>query len=257
MAELKAGLQDVVVATSAICSIDGQRGKLIYCGYDIHDLAAHSSFEEVVFLLWHGRLPNRNELADLQQQLAANRSISPEMIDLLKRLPPPQHPMETLRTAVSALSLYDPEAEDMSEEANRRKALRLTGQMGTLVAAFGRLREGKDPIAPVPKLDHAANFLYMLQGKVPHADDARWFDVALILHADHSYNASTFAARVTASTLSDMHSAITSALGALKGPLHGGANEQVMKMLLEIGSVDNAEPYVRRLLDQKRIVMGF
>src|SRR5713101_2067600 len=224
MAELKAGLQDVVVAMSSICSIDGQRGKLIYCGYDIHDLAAHSTFEEVVYLLWHGRLPKRSELAELEKQLAENRAISTEIVDLLKRLPPPQHPMETLRTTVSALSLYDPEAEDMTEEANRRKALRLTAQMGTLVAAFGRLREGKDPIAPDPKLNHASNFLYMLQGKVPGQAEARWFDVALVLHADHSYNASTFAARVAASTLSDMHSAITSAIGALKGPLHGGAN---------------------------------
>jgi citrate synthase len=145
----------------------------------------------------------------------------------------------------------------MSEEANRRKALRLTGQMGTLVAAFGRLREGKDPIAPVPKLDHAANFLYMLQGKVPRSEDARWFDVALILHADHSYNASTFAARVTASTLSDMHSCVTSALGALKGPLHGGANEQVMKMLLEIQTGDKAEAYIQNRLVQKKKIMGF
>ncbi len=257
MAELKAGLQDVVVATSSICSIDGQRGKLIYCGYDIHDLAAHSTFEEVVYLLWHGRLPKRSELDELLHQLAANRSISPEMIDLLKRLPPPQHPMETLRTAISALSLYDPEAEDMSEEANRRKALRLTGQMGTLVAAFGRIREGNAPIAPDAQLGHAANFLYMLQGKAPHADDARWFDVALILHADHSYNASTFAARVTASTLSDMHSAVTSAIGALKGPLHGGANEQVMKMLLEIQTTDKVEPYIHNLLAQKKKIMGF
>ena len=257
MAELKAGLQDVVVATSSICSIDGERGKLVYSGYDIHDLAAHSTFEEVVYLLWHGRLPKRDELDELQQRLTENRSISPEMIDLLTRLPPPQHGMETLRTAVSALSLYDPEAEDMSEAANRRKALRLTAQMGTLVAAFGRIREGKPPIAPVPKLDHAANFLYMLQGKVPHADDARWFDVALILHADHSYNASTFAARVTASTLSDMHSAVTSAIGALKGPLHGGANEQVMKMLLEIQTADKAEDYVHNLLAQKKKIMGF
>jgi len=257
MAELKAGLQDVVVATSQICSIDGQRGKLSYWGYDIHDLGAHSTFEEVVYLLWHGRLPKRPELDELRQQLAELRPVSAEIIDLLKRLPPPQHPMETLRTAVSALSLYDPEAEDMSEEANRRKALRLTGQMGTLVAAFGRIREGKGPLAPDPKLDHAANFLYMLQGKVPHPEDARWFDVALILHADHSYNASTFAARVTASTLSDLHSAITSAIGTLKGPLHGGANEQVMKMLLEIQSLDKAEAYIHNLLAQKKKVMGF
>src|SRR5947207_7117081 len=257
MVELKAGLQDVVVATSSICSIDGQRGKLVYRGYDIHDLAAHSTFEEVVYLLWNGRLPKRSELENLQQQLAENRAISQEIIDLLKRLPPPQHPMEALRTAISALSLYDPEAEDMSAEANRRKALRLTGQMGTLVAAFGRIREGKDPIAPIPKLDHAANFLYMLQGQVPHPDDARWFDVALILHADHSYNASTFCARVTASTLSDMHSSVTSAIGALKGPLHGGANEQVMRMLLEIQTEDKVGDYVHHLLTQKKKVMGF
>lgn len=257
MAEVKAGLQDVVVATSEICSIDGQRGKLAYRGYDIHDLAAHSTFEEVVCLLWNGRLPRAPELRDLQKQLAEHRPISPEVIGLLKRLPPPQHPMETLRTAVSALSLYDPEAEDMCEEANRRKALRLTGQMATLVAAFGRIRKGQDPIAPDSKLSFAANFLYMLQGKTPHADDAHWFDVALILHADHSYNASTFAARVTASTLSDMHSAITSALGTLKGPLHGGANEQVMKMLLEIQTPDKVEDYIHNLLAQHKKIMGF
>jgi citrate synthase len=257
MAELKAGLQDIVIATSEICSIDGAKGVLTYRGYDIHDLAAHSSFEEVVYLLWNGRLPKRAELSELEKQLAENRPISSEMVDLLKRLPPPQHPMETLRTAVSALSLYDPEAEDMSAEANRRKALRLTAQMGTIVAAFGRIREGKDPIAPDPKLNSAANFLYMLRGKAPNAEDARWFDVALILHADHSYNASTFAARVTASTLSDMHSAITSAIGTLKGPLHGGANEQVMKMLLEVQSEDQAEAHVRGLLAQKKKVMGF
>ena len=257
MAEVRAGLQDVVVATSQICSIDGQRGKLSYWGYDIHDLAANSTFEEVVYLLWHGRLPKRAELDELRQQLTENRLVSPEITELLKRLPPPQHPMETLRTAISALSLYDPEAEDMSEEANRHKALRLTGQMGTIVAAFGRIREGKEPVAPDPKLNHAANFLYMLQGKAPQAEDARWFDVALILHADHSYNASTFAARVTASTLSDMHSAVTSAIGTLKGPLHGGANEQVMKMLLEIQTVERVEAYLHNLLAQKKKVMGF
>ncbi len=257
MAEVKVGLQDVVVATSDICSIDGARGKLTYRGYVIGELAEHATFEEVVYLLWHGRLPKRDELEQLQAQLIENRPISPEIVHLLKTLPPPQHAMETLRTTVSALSLYDPEAEDMSEEANRRKALRLTAQMGTLVAAFGRIRQGKEPIAPVPKLDHASNFLYMLQGKVPGEAEARWFDVALILHADHSYNASTFAARVTASTLSDMHSAITSAIGTLKGPLHGGANEQVMKMLLEVQTPDHVEPYVHNLLANKKKVMGF
>ncbi len=257
MPEVKIGLQDVVVATSRICSIDGERGKLTYYGYDIGDLAAQSTFEEVVYLLWNGRLPNRVQLSELSKQLVENRPLAPEMVDLMKRLPPPQHPMETLRTAVSALSLYDPEAEDMSPEANRRKALRLTAQMGALVAAFGRIREGKEPIASRPDLNHAANFLYMLQGKVPGEAEARWFDVALVLHADHSYNASTFAARVTASTLSDMHSAITAAISALKGPLHGGANEQVMKMLLEIQMTEKLDAHIHQLLAQKRKVMGF
>ncbi len=257
MAEVKAGLQDLVIATSSICSIDGTRGQLTYGGYDIHDLAEHATFEEVVYLLWHGQLPRRAEMAELKQQFVEHRRLGPEIVELLRRLPPPQHPMETLRTVISALSLYDAEAEDMSEEANRRKALRLTAQMGSIVAAFGRLREGKEPVAPDPELDHAANFLYMLKGEKPHREDARWFDVALILHADHSFNASTFAARVTASTLSDMHSAITSAIGTLKGPLHGGANEQVMRMLLEIGSVEGAEAYVKNLLARKKKVMGF
>ena len=257
MPEVKIGLQDVVIDTSAICAIDGQAGKLVYRGYDIHDLAEHSTFEEVVYLLWYGRLPTADEFEEFEGQLAANRSLPPGILDLLKHLPPPQHPMEILRTAVSALSLYDPEANDMSEEANRRKALRLTAQMGTLVAAFGRMRQGRDPVSPVPKLGHAANFLYMLNGQVPDDESAHWFDVALILHADHSFNASTFAARVTASTLSDLHSAITSGIGTLKGPLHGGANEQVMKMLLEIKTADRADDYVHNLLAQKKKVMGF
>ena len=257
MAEVNAGLQDVVVATSEICSIDGQRGKLTYRGYDIRDLAENSTYEEVVYLLWNGRLPRREEWDEFEEELVGNRSVAPEVLDLLMHLSPAQNPMDTLRTAVSALALYDPDAEDMSGEANRRKAVRLTAQMGTLVAAYDRIRKGKDPISPVPKLNRAANFLYMLQGRVPEAEAARWFDVALILHADHSYNASTFAARVTASTLSDMHSAITLAIGTLKGPLHGGANEQVMKMLLEIETPDRAADYVRNLLAQKKKVMGF
>jgi citrate synthase len=257
MAEVKVGLQGVAVAQSDICSIDGERGKLMYRGYDIQDLATHSTFEEVVYLLWHGRLPKREEFETLCKQLSENRQVPSEILELLKKLPPPQHPMEMLRTLISALSLYDPESEDISTEANRRKALRLTAQMGTLVAAVGRSKTGKNPVAPDPRLGHAANFLYMLTGETPHEEDARWFDVALILHADHSFNASTFAARVTASTLSDMHSAITSAIGTLKGPLHGGANERVMQMLLEIGSVERAEPYVRQLLERKAKIMGF
>lgn len=257
MAEVKAGLQDVVIAQTSICSIDGARGKLTYRGYDIHDLASQSTFEEVVYLLWHGRLPKRDELDSLRKDLAGQRGVEPPVLDLLKKLPPAQHPMETLRTMVSALSLYDPEAEEMTEDANRRKAARLTAQIGTLVAAMGRVRAGQEPVPSDPKLSHAANFLYMLNGQAPDPEDARSFDVALILHADHSFNASTFAARVTASTLSDMHSAITSAIGALKGPLHGGANERVMRMLLEVQTVDRAEGYVRDLLARKQKVMGF
>ncbi len=257
MAEVKVGLQGVIIAQSDICSIDGERGKLTYRGYDIHDLATHSTFEEVVYLLWHGRMPRRKELVALQEELSENRAVAPEILDLLKGFPPAQHPMETLRTLISALSLYDAEAEDMSPEANRRKAVRLTAQMGTLVADYARVRNGGEPVAPDGKLSHAANFLYMLKGETPHPEDARCFDVALILHADHSFNASTFAARVTASTLSDLHSAITSAMGALKGPLHGGANERVMRMLLEIGTPERAEPFVRSLLEKKARVMGF
>ncbi len=257
MAEVKVGLQDVVISTSAICSIDGQQGKLIYCGYDIRDLAERASFEEVVYLLWNGKLPKRAELEQLKQQFAENASVPPQIIDLLKSLPPAQHPMEALRTAVSALSLYDPESEDMSQEANQRKALRLTAQMATIVAAYARLREGKEAIPPDASLSHAANFLYMLKGERPEKEETRWFDIALILHADHSFNASTFAARVTASTLSDMHSAITSAIGTLKGPLHGGANERVMRMLLEIDTLDKAEGYVRNLLAHRQKIMGF
>jgi 2-methylcitrate synthase len=257
MAEVRTGLQGVVIATSEICSIDGQQGRLIYRGYEIGDLAEHSTFEEVVYLLWYGRLPNRVELVQLKKQFADNRAVAPEIINVLTNLPPAQHPMEILRTVISALSLYGSDSEDMSEEANRRKAVRLTAQMGTIVAAYARTREGNSVVAPDSSLSHAANFLYMLTGEKADEQAARWFDIALILHADHSFNASTFAARVTASTLSDMHSAITSAIGALKGPLHGGANERVMRMLLEIGSIDKAEDHVRGLLAGRQKVMGF
>jgi citrate synthase len=257
MAEIKEGLQDLVIANSSICWVDGERNKLTYAGYDINDLAAHSSFEEVVYLLWHGRLPSRAELGDLKTDLARNRSVPPEVLNLISRLPRTEYPMEALRTAVSAVALYDPEAEDMSFEVNRRKAVRLTAQMATLVAALGRIEEGKEPIEPDQSLDHAANFLYMLRGERPNQEESHYFDVALIVHADHSYNASTFTARVIASTLSDMHSAVTGAIGALKGPLHGGANEQVMKMLLQIDTVERADAYIHNLLAQKKKVMGF
>ncbi|MGH9406796.1 MAG: citrate synthase [Terriglobia bacterium] len=257
MAEVKAGLQGVVVAQTSICSIDGERGKLSYRGYDIHDLAAQSTFEEVVYLLWHGKLPRPAELETFERELAAHRAVDSAVLDLLKTLPRAHHPMETLRTLVSALSLCDAEAEAMTEDANRRKAIRLTAQIGTLVAAMGRARAAKELVAPDPSLSHAANFLYMLRGEAPDDRDARCLDVALILHADHSFNASTFAARVTASTGADLHSAITSAIGTLKGPLHGGANERVMRMLFEIESPDRAEAYVAGLLERKEKVMGF
>ncbi len=257
MAEIPAGLQDVVIATSEICSVDGERCRLSYRGYDIHDLVEHATFEEVIFLLWNGRLPRQADLNQLNRDLASERGLTPEIIQLMKRLPPPQNSMETLRTIASALSLYDPDAEDMSLEANRRKAVRLTAQFSTIVAAFARIHQGKEPINPHPQLGRAGNFLYMLHGEWPNPEDAHFFDVALILHADHSYNASTFTARVIASTLSDMHSAVTGAIGALKGPLHGGANEQVMKMLLEIQEIDRAEEYVLNLLANKKKVMGF
>ena len=257
MAEVRIGLQNVVIATSGICAVDGQEGTLAYRGYDIHELAAHATFEEVVFLLWNGRLPRGGELEELEEQLAANRPTPPEVLDLLGHFPPLPSPMDVLRSAVSSLGLYDPDAQDMSPEANARKAFRLTAQISTVVAAYERIRNGKSVVAPVPKMSHAANFLYMLNGRRPDEESARWFDIALVLHADHGLNPSTLAARVTASTLSDIHSAVTSAIGTLKGHLHGGANEQVMKMLLEIRTPDRVKGYIHELLAQEKKVMGF
>jgi citrate synthase len=254
----KAGLEDVVVSTSEICFIDGREGRLLYRGFDVDELAEQSTFEEVVFLLWQGHLPTKKELADHQKALATNRKISPKVIAMLRLLPKKTPPMEALRTGVSALSSFDPEATDNSREASVRKAVRLTAQMPTLVAAWERIRKGRPPIAPNPKLSLAANFLYMMTGKKPTELAAKTFDVALILHADHEFNASTFAARVTAATLSDMHSAVVSGIGALKGPLHGGANEQVMLMVDKIKSPADAESFVRKNLADKNFrIMGF
>jgi citrate synthase len=255
----KAGLEDVVATDSAICYLDGDRGVLAYCGFDIHDLARSSSFEEVCFLLWHRRLPTRAELGDLQSQLAAGRALPEPIVRLMRQLPHSDG-MDALRTLTSALAHYDPDAENHSAAANARKAVRLTAQMASLVAAWGRLTAGQGLIAPDPVLAHAANFLYMLTGDRPGAQATRAFDVALILHADHELNASTFAARVTAATLSDIHSASVSAIGALKGPLHGGANADVMRLLLEIGedaSVERAEDVVRGKLARKEKIPGF
>jgi citrate synthase len=255
----KAGLEDTVATTSAICYLDGERGVLAYCGYDIHDLAQHATFEEVCYLLWHRRLPTRAELGDLQSQLAAARPLPEGVIRAMRALPP-ANGMDQLRTLTSILSHYDPDATDNAPPANYRKAIRLTAQLGSLVAMMGRVNAGGGPIQPDPSLGHAANFLYMLTGERPSALATRAFDVALILHADHELNASTFAARVIAATLSDIHSAMVGAIGALKGPLHGGANADVMRLLLEVGkdaSPEKAEEAVRAKLARKEKIPGF
>src|SRR5439155_9334931 len=258
-AKPKAGLEDTVATSSAICYLDGDRGVLAYCGYDIHDLARHAIFEEVCYLLWHRRLPTRAELGDLQSQLSAARPV-PEPVIRLMRMLPPGNSMDMLRTLTSALGHYDSDAADNSPQANHRKAIRLTAQMSSLVAAMGRANAGKGPIEPDPVLGHAANFLYMLSGERPSALATRAFDVALILHADHELNASTFAARVAAATLTDIHSTIVAAIGTLKVPLHGGANADVMRLLLEIGAdapPGKAEEVVRAKLARKEKIPGF
>lgn len=251
------GLEGVVVAQTELSRIDGEKGRLIYRGYEIEDLAEHATFEEVCHLLWFGELPNEKQLADLRAKLAEAREVHPDIIEMLRRLPKDTHPMAALRTAASMLASYDPDAEDMSDEANVRKAIRLTAQLSTLTGAFARLREGKEPVAPRTDLGLAANFLYMLTGEEPDELASRIMDVAFILHAEHGMNASTFSARVTVATLSDMHSGVTSAIGTLKGPLHGGANERVMKMLIEIGEPEKAEAWVRAALERKERIMGF
>jgi len=252
------GLEGVVACTSKICFIDGECGVLAYGGIDIHELADNSTFEETCFLLWFNRLPKADELKDLHQKLAAERNLDPEIISFLRNAPPNAVPMDVLRTAVSALSFYDADNKRDDHEANVRKAIRLTSQIAMIVAAYDRIRKGKDVVKPDASLSHAANFLLLLNGEKPSKTAERAFDIALILHADHELNASTFAARVTAATLSDMHSSVTSAIGALKGPLHGGANESVMRLLKELDQ-KKADPvdYVRNMLAQKKKISGF
>jgi len=252
------GLEGVVATNSSICYIDGDRGILAYRGIDIHELADNSSFEETCYLLWFGRLPKRDELKDLEQKLAGERKLDPAIIDFLRRVPKTALPMDVLRTAVSALSFYDPEDRKNDHEANVHKAIRLTSEIAMIVAAYDRIRKGKNLVEPDKSLTHAANFLLQLNGTKPSSTAERALDIALILHADHELNASTFAARVTAATLSDMHSAITSAIGALKGPLHGGANEAVFQILQGIDR-SKADPivYVKDMLAQKKKVPGF
>ncbi len=255
----KAGLEDVVVANSSICYLDGQRGVLAYRGYDIHDLAQHATFEEVCYLLWHGRLPNRAELGELQSQLAASRRLPEGVLRLVRSLPA-SNAMDTLRTLVSALSHFDPGANDMSPEGRYRTSVTLTAHMSAVVATFARVASGGGIIEPDPALSHAANFLYVMTGKRPSPLEAHALDVALVLHADHEFNASTFAARVAAATMTDVHSAIVGAIGTLKGPLHGGANTDVMNLLLEIGqdaTDQKVEDVIRAKLARKEKIPGF
>ncbi|KXH87197.1 citrate synthase [Sporosarcina sp. HYO08] len=250
------GLEGVVATQSAISSIIDDT--LTYVGYDIDDLAENASFEEVVYLLWHQRLPKENELLELKKQLAAEMAVPKEVLAHFKSYAIDQvHPMAALRTAISLLGLYDDKAEDMSNEANYEKAIKLQAKIATIVTAFSRIRKGLEPVAPKVELGYAANFLYMLSGQEPEEIAIEAFDKALVLHADHELNASTFTARVCVATLSDMYSGITAALGALKGPLHGGANEAVMKMLTEIGSEEKVESYIREKLNNKEKIMGF
>ena len=251
------GLEGIVAARTAMSDVNGRTGKLLYRGFDIAELAEKSNFEETCYLLYKGVLPNRTELAQLKEDLGAQRQLPPKVLDLLKQLDPQAEPMDILRTGVSALAHFDADVADMSTEANVRKALRLVAQTTTLVAAIGRLHRGLEPIEPDPSLGVAADFLRMWSGTMPDETASKVFDVALILHADHGMNASTFTARVIASTLSDMHSAVVGAIGALKGPLHGGANAAVMEMLEEIGDVAGAEEWVRDALANKKRVMGF
>ncbi|HEY9684193.1 MAG TPA: citrate synthase [Oculatellaceae cyanobacterium] len=256
---IKAGLEDIVAAESAICDVNGKEGRLIYQGYDIHDLAEHSTFEEVVYLLWNGRLPLRDELAELNGQLQKNRKLPAPVISIMKELPHDANPMEILRTAVSLLSLYDVDDAKSSKDmaANVRKAIRLTAQLPTIVAYWDCIRGGRALLDPKENNSIAANFLYMLTGKEPDDLSTKSLDVALILHADHELNASTFAGRVAAATETDIHSATVAAIGTLKGPLHGGANQEVIKMLINIGDVSKADAYLKGMFDRHEKVMGF
>jgi 2-methylcitrate synthase len=255
----KGGLEDVVATSSAICYLDGDKGVLAYCGHDIHDLASAATFEEVCYLLWHRRLPSRGELGDLQSQLVAGRALPEPIVRLMRSLPPVDG-MDALRTVTSALAHYDSELADTSPQAQYRKAVRLTAQVSSVVATWGRMQAGGGPIAPDPVLGHAANFLYMFTGERPNATAVRAMDIALTLHADHELNASTFAARVAAATLTDIYSAVVAGIGTLKGPLHGGANAEVMKMLLELGqnaAPERVDEAIRAKLARKEKIPGF
>lgn len=251
-----AGLRGVVAAQSSIGDVNGEQGILIYQGYDIHDLAEHSTFEEVVYLLWHGKLPTADELAAHTAELRANYAVPSQVIDLMKQFPKDSDPMDVLRTSVSSLDFFDKDGHGTDRENATKAAVKLTGQIGTIAAAWDRIRNGKDVVAPDNSLSIAENFLYMLRGEKADADEARMFDIALILHADHELNASTFTTRVVAGTLADMYGSVTAGIAALAGPLHGGANTAVMKMLIEIGDVDKIDGWLEKALEEKRKIMG-
>lgn len=251
-----AGLRGVVAAQSAIGDVNGEEGILIYQGYNIHDLAENSTFEEVIFLLWNGRLPKSNELSEFETKLRANYQAPAEVIEMMKRFPKDADPMDVLRTSVSALDFYDKEGHGTDREPAMKAAIKITGQIGMLAAAWDRIRNGKEVVAPDTNLGIAENFLYMLRGEKPDADEAKMFDIALILHADHELNASTFTTRVVAGTLADMYGAVTAGIAALAGPLHGGANTNVMKMLIEIDDPAKIDSWLEKALDEKRKIMG-
>jgi citrate synthase len=253
----QSGLRGAVVGDTRLSSINGEEGKLIYRGIDIHDLARHSTFEEIIFLLWFGSLPTQAHLDEFRARLNKHRALPPQLLALLRDLPKQGSPMDALRTAVSALGLFDPDVNATSRESQIEKAVRLTAIFPTILAAYHRISENLEPVDPDPALDTAANFLYMFNGKAPDAQAARVLDVSLILHADHGMNASTFSAIVTAATLSDMYAAITSAIGTLKGPLHGGANEGVIHNLLEIGDIGAVDQWVEKKLAAHEKIMGF
>lgn len=251
-----AGLRGVVAAQSSIGDVNGEQGILIYQGYNIHDLAEHSTFEEVVFLLWNGRLPDRQELTDLKARFQANYNAPAPVIELMKQYPKDADSMDVLRTAVSTLDFYDKEGQSTEREPALNASIKMTAQMPTLVAAWENIRNGREPVAPDTNLSIAENFLYMLRGEKADEDETRMFDVCLILHADHELNASTFTTRVIAGTLADVYGAVTGGIAALSGPLHGGANTNVMKMLLEIDDVDKVDAWVDEALAAKRKIMG-
>lgn len=256
-AQATKGLQGVVASQTSLSFIDGQEGVLVYRGYNIHDLAPNATFLESVFLLWNGRLPTRDELASFEREIAGQRGLDPRTLEALRRLPTETTPMAALRTAASVEGTSDPDAEDNSPEANQRKARRLLAQFPTMIAAFHRLRSGAEPLDPDPSLSHAADFVRMANGVAGTDEAAVALDRTLLLYLDHGFNASTFACRVIAATLGDMHSAVVGGVGALKGSLHGGANAKAMEMLLEIGDLESAGPFLDRAFAEKRKIMGF